>query len=147
MDKKFEEAIKLIRPIALSGVPSPYFVAAQMLLEQQRFDEARNLLRYVSKEHWQYDEAINFERSLYEEEINLLKSQLKTLNLQNLYAPQPHVLLNKPSLPETPTPPLTFSFSRQKLNNNGSLAPEFEKTLKTPKEERPMEERSMKIGA
>ncbi|HEV2524327.1 MAG TPA: hypothetical protein VGU44_04260 [Gammaproteobacteria bacterium] len=66
---EFEEALKLIRPTALKGVASPFYVAALFCRTKGKFKEARKLLKKIAKTHWQYTEAIDLERSLYEQEI------------------------------------------------------------------------------
>ncbi len=66
---EFEEALKLIRPTALKGVVSPFYVAAIFCKSHGKLKEARKLLKKISKQHWQYEEAIDLERSLYEQEI------------------------------------------------------------------------------
>jgi hypothetical protein len=76
---EYEEALKLIRPTALKGVASPFYVSAHFCKTKGKFKEARKLLKKISKMHWQFEEAIDFERSLYEQEIRENKQKYEQM--------------------------------------------------------------------
>lgn len=68
---EYEEALKLIRPTALKGVASPFYAGSLFCRSKGKLKEARKLLRLLKKHqaHWQYEEADELERSLYEQEV------------------------------------------------------------------------------
>jgi hypothetical protein len=76
---EYEEALKSIRPSALKGVASPFYVAALFCRDNQKFKEARKLLKKIPKTHWQYEESRNLERSLYEQEIRQSKQKYEQI--------------------------------------------------------------------
>ena len=76
---EFEEALKSIRPTALKGVASPFYVAALFCRTKGKFKEARRLLKKIGKNHWQYTEASDLERSLYEQEIRENKQKYERI--------------------------------------------------------------------
>ncbi|HXH54369.1 MAG TPA: hypothetical protein VNK03_01305 [Gammaproteobacteria bacterium] len=76
---EYEEALKLIRPTSLKEVSSPFYVSALFCRTKGKFKEARKLLKKISKMHWQFEEAIDLERSLYEQEIRENKQKYEQM--------------------------------------------------------------------
>lgn len=79
----FEAALPLLRAIGLKKVLSPFYVAALFCLKQEKFEEARELIKRISDKHWQNrDRRSNpraLERQIYEKEIRKLKIKVKRL--------------------------------------------------------------------
>src|SRR5690349_3877530 len=77
----FSEASKQLRPSSLSGVSSPYYVAASYCLENGLYEEAIELLTYIPKDHWQFEIAIDLKDAIYKKQINELKNENLRLKL------------------------------------------------------------------
>ncbi len=82
MSNRFEDAKTKLLPIALSGVPSPYFTAAKELVKLGDLEHARKLLEIISKQHWQFDDALKFKDELFQREIDELKATIRNLQLE-----------------------------------------------------------------
>ncbi|MBP9764225.1 MAG: hypothetical protein KBD03_02785 [Gammaproteobacteria bacterium] len=95
---EFEEALKSIRPTALKGVASPFYVAALFCRKKGKLKEARKLLKKIDKNHWQYTEASDLERSLYEQEIRENKQKYERV-IQELRTEVVH-LRSRGSIPD-----------------------------------------------
>ncbi len=75
----FQKAIHLLRPCSLRGVSSPFYVAAMFCQEHDQIAAARTLIKYIHKMHWQYEEAREFERSIYDKQIDELLRKIEYL--------------------------------------------------------------------
>jgi hypothetical protein len=76
---EYEEALKLIRPTALKGVASPFYVAALFCRTKGKLKEARRLLKKIDKMHCQYEEATGLKDSLYEQELREKEQNYKQM--------------------------------------------------------------------
>lgn len=114
---EYEAYLKLIRPSALKGVASPFYVAALFCRDNRKFKEARKLLKKIPKTHWQYEEARNLERSLYEQEIRENKDNYERV-IQELKSEVVHLrsrgsIANHTSLSHTSQVPVTIAESNE----------------------------------
>ena len=67
-NEPFEKCIESLRPSALTGVSSPYFLAAIICLEKRKFQFAQELLKRIHKDHWQFEDALNFKDLIHQQE-------------------------------------------------------------------------------
>lgn len=87
-----------LRTCALYGVDSPFYLAAQFCVDHSKLPEARTVIQGVRKDHWQFDEALNFEREIAEREVHSLRETIARMHWRELYpnfSDQSDTLYNK----------------------------------------------------